>query len=260
MLIEKNPAARRLDRLVDRLGDRERRRRTSARRASSTIRPTIGATCPASTANWIRVTTTACAAPGDRDAGDLSLAARHGVRFYGPMPEPPHSQPRMHNVLPNSRAFITTSTTRHARPASRSVCGTRATALVRRAGRVGRRRLRHGRRRAPLPRDAAAWCWRPATSPTTRSSRRASWAPQEAKVDGVNPTATGDGQKLAAEALGARIVNGDLALGPELRFVAPSTSRYVRRCCRPGGRWPSDGSGRSSTCRCALLRPFVMSS
>ena len=44
--------------------------------------------------------------------------------------------------------------------------------------------------------------------------------PQEAKIDGVNVTATGDGQKLAL-ALGARIVNGDLALGPELRFVPP---------------------------------------
>ena len=32
---------------------------------------------------------------------------KHGVRFYGPMPEPPHTKPRMHNVLPNSRAFIT---------------------------------------------------------------------------------------------------------------------------------------------------------
>jgi succinate dehydrogenase/fumarate reductase flavoprotein subunit len=30
----------------------------------------------------------------------------HGIRFYGPMPEPPHQKPRMHNVLPNSRAFI----------------------------------------------------------------------------------------------------------------------------------------------------------
>ncbi|MEY2617444.1 MAG: hypothetical protein RL522_446, partial [Pseudomonadota bacterium] len=26
-----------------------------------------------------------------------------GIRFMGPMPEPPHRQPRMHNVLPNSR-------------------------------------------------------------------------------------------------------------------------------------------------------------
>src|SRR5215470_11264704 len=30
----------------------------------------------------------------------------HGIRFYGPMPEPPHRKPRMHNVLPNSRSFI----------------------------------------------------------------------------------------------------------------------------------------------------------
>ena len=29
-----------------------------------------------------------------------------GVRFYGPMPEPPHSRPRMHNVLPNSLSYI----------------------------------------------------------------------------------------------------------------------------------------------------------
>ncbi|MBZ0146610.1 MAG: FAD-dependent oxidoreductase, partial [Pseudorhodoplanes sp.] len=30
----------------------------------------------------------------------------HGIRFYGPMPEPPHRKPRMHNVLPNSLSFI----------------------------------------------------------------------------------------------------------------------------------------------------------
>jgi succinate dehydrogenase/fumarate reductase flavoprotein subunit len=29
-----------------------------------------------------------------------------GVRFYGPMPEPPHRRPRMHNVLPNSLSYI----------------------------------------------------------------------------------------------------------------------------------------------------------
>ncbi len=27
-----------------------------------------------------------------------------GVEFFGPMPEPPHTKPRMHNVLPNSKA------------------------------------------------------------------------------------------------------------------------------------------------------------
>ena len=29
-----------------------------------------------------------------------------GVEFFGPMPEPPHKLPRMHNILPNSRAYI----------------------------------------------------------------------------------------------------------------------------------------------------------
>jgi len=29
-----------------------------------------------------------------------------GVEFYGPLPEAPHRRPRMHNVLPNSRAYI----------------------------------------------------------------------------------------------------------------------------------------------------------
>ena len=49
---------------------------------------------------------------------------------------------------------------------------------------------------------------------------------QEAKASGVNPTATGDGQKMAVK-LGARILNGDLALGPELRFVPPSRGNLL---------------------------------
>src|ERR1700716_4096034 len=50
--------------------------------------------------------------------------------------------------------------------------------------------------------------------------------PQEAKIDRVNVTATGDGQKLALS-LGARIINGDLALGPELRFVPPQRRNFL---------------------------------
>ena len=50
---------------------------------------------------------------------------------------------------------------------------------------------------------------------------------QEAKASGVNLTATGDGQKLALK-LGARILNGDLALGPELRFVPPTRPRLLQ--------------------------------
>jgi FAD binding domain len=51
--------------------------------------------------------------------------------------------------------------------------------------------------------------------------------PQEAKLEGVNVTATGDG-RLMAEKLGARILNGNLALGPEIRFIPPARDTVVR--------------------------------
>jgi fumarate reductase flavoprotein subunit len=80
--------------------------------------------------------------------------------------------------------------------------------------------------------------------------------PQEAKVEGVNVTATGDGQKMA-EALGARIVNGDLALGPELRFIAPAKETLARRV----PPWPALAAFMAwslDNLPAAILRPFVM--
>jgi hypothetical protein len=44
--------------------------------------------------------------------------------------------------------------------------------------------------------------------------------PAVANIEGINPSSTGDGQRLALE-VGAKIVNGDLVWGPEIRFVAP---------------------------------------
>lgn len=80
--------------------------------------------------------------------------------------------------------------------------------------------------------------------------------PQEAKVEGVNVTATGDGQRMA-EALGARIINGDLALGPEIRFIAPATETLMRRL--PPWRWLAVFMEWSlDHLPAALLRPFMM--
>ncbi len=80
--------------------------------------------------------------------------------------------------------------------------------------------------------------------------------PQQAKVEGVNVTATGDGQKLALP-LGARIVNGDLALGPEIRFIAPARTTLVRRLppWRALARTMDWAMGHVPS---ALLRPFIM--
>jgi fumarate reductase flavoprotein subunit len=180
----------------------------------------------------------------------------HGVRFYGPMPEPPHTKPRMHNVLPNSRAFIT-HLERAARRAGVAIrCGARAAALVVENGRVaavdcetpdGTRRFRS--------RGGAVLATGDFTSDPELKGRF--MGPQEAKIDGVNVTATGDGQKLALR-LGARIVNGDLALGPELRFVPPQR-RNIVSSLPPWRALANLMAWSLEHMPSALLRPFVMS-
>jgi succinate dehydrogenase/fumarate reductase flavoprotein subunit len=180
----------------------------------------------------------------------------HGIRFYGPMPEPPHKKPRMHNVLPNSRAFIT-HLERAARRAGVAIqYGARATSLVSEGGRVvaidcatptGPRRFR--------ARGGVVLATGDFTSDPELKNQF--MGPQEAKIDGVNVTATGDGQKLALP-LGARIINGDLALGPELRFIPPQR-RNILLSLPPWRALANLMAWSLEHMPSALLRPFVMS-
>lgn len=176
-----------------------------------------------------------------------------GVRFYGPMPEPPHRKPRMHTVLPNSSSFIH-HLARHARASGVVLrLRSRAVQLVAEHGRVSAVRSEsddvfEARRGVVLA----------AGDFTNDPELKARYiGAQEAKVEGVNVTATGDGQKLAL-ALGARIVNGDLALGPEIRFIPPARLTLVRRL----PPWPALAAlmqWSMAHLPAALLRPFVMS-
>jgi fumarate reductase flavoprotein subunit len=175
-----------------------------------------------------------------------------GVRFMGPMPEPPHRQPRMHNVLPNSRAFIYHLERRARRAGVQIRCGARVARLLQEQGRVAGVLLEDGQ---VLP--AARAVVLAAGDFTSGPGLKARFmGPVEAQVSGVNPTATGDGQAMG-EALGARIVNGDLALGPELRFIPPVRETLVRRL--PPWRWLASGMAWSiAHLPAAVLRPFVM--
>lgn len=178
-----------------------------------------------------------------------------GVRFMGPMPEPPHRKPRMHNVLPNSRSYIYHLERRARRAGVDIVTGARVTALVREGGRVAAVDADvNGAARRFRARGGVVLAAGDFTNDPGYKARF--MGPQEAKVEGVNPTATGDGQRMA-EALGARVVNGDLALGPELRFIAPANETLVRRL--PPWRalaaylqWALDHLPP------AILRPFMM--
>jgi fumarate reductase flavoprotein subunit len=181
---------------------------------------------------------------------------QHGVRFYGPMPEPPHSKPRMHNVLPNSRAFITHLEKAARRAGVTIVCGARASALVVEDGCLvaidcasadGARRFR--------ARGGIVLATGDFTSDPELKAQF--MGKQEAKIDGVNVTATGDGQKLALP-LGGRIINGDLALGPELRFVPPP-GRNILLSLPPWRALANLMAWSLAHMPSALLRPFVMS-
>jgi fumarate reductase flavoprotein subunit len=170
-----------------------------------------------------------------------------GVRFMGPMPEAPHRKPRMHNVLPNSRSFIYHLERRARRAGVEFRFNTRVSGIILNGVQTEDGKTFTARKGVVL-----------ATGDFTSSPELKArfMGPQEAKVEGVNVTATGDGQRMA-EAIGARIVNGDLALGPELRFIAPARETFARRL----PPWPALASLMAWSLEhlpAALLRPFVM--
>jgi fumarate reductase flavoprotein subunit len=175
-----------------------------------------------------------------------------GVRFFGPMPEPPHRQPRMHNVLPNSLSYIY-HLERHARRVGVDIrVNARVSELISEGGPVVGVECNDGKRLRA--RHGVILAMGDFTNDPDLKTRY--MGPQQAKVEGVNITATGDGQKLALK-LGARIVNGDLALGPEIRFIAPARTTLVRRL----PPWPAlaytiDWAMRHMPQ--AVLRPFIM--
>jgi fumarate reductase flavoprotein subunit len=178
-----------------------------------------------------------------------------GVRFYGPMPEPPHQQPRMHNVLPNSRSYIYHLEREARRVGVEIRCDASARRLIREGDRVVGVETAGERPMRILARRGVVLAAGDFTS--GEALKRRFLSEQAAKVGGVNPTATGDGQTMALE-LGARIVNGDLALGPEIRFVPPQRDSLVGRL----PPWPALATFMAWSLDHmppAVLRPFVMS-
>ncbi len=185
-----------------------------------------------------------------------------GICFYGPMPEPPHRKPRMHNVLPNSRSFIY-----HLERRAR-----RAGVDIRLDARVASLDLDGERVRGVILESAAGQAESGAGQLTLHARggvilaagdftsdpalKHRFMGSQEAKVGAVNETATGDGQHMA-EALGGTILNGDLALGPEIRFIAPARENFLRRL--PPWRWLAlSMQWALEHVPMTLLRPFMM--
>jgi succinate dehydrogenase/fumarate reductase flavoprotein subunit len=196
----------------------------------------------------------------DNAAETLRWLEALGVEFFGPMPEPPHSKPRMHNVLPNSKAYIRQLGQQVQNIGVDVRVGARATRFLLDGDRVtgvmcdiGNGEGGNGEEHEIRAHVVVLASGDYAANPELKARFI---SPAVAKVDAMNPTATGDGHVMAFP-LGAHVLNGDVLSGPTLRFVPPPAesldrklppSRLVAKLMRFALRYFPD----------RLLRPFVL--
>lgn len=150
-----------------------------------------------------------------------------GLSFQGPNPEPPNRRPRMHNVIPNSKAYIAVFHRRCLRLGVEIRTGALATTLLRDPG--GRiTGVRFTWRGEEHQADAARGVVLAGGDYSNSYEIKRRHLPEEvARIEGVNPTATGEGHLLGLEA-GAAVRNMDLLYGPEIRFVAPPGTPFAQ--------------------------------
>lgn len=155
-----------------------------------------------------------------------------GLCFYGPMPEPPHKKPRMHNVLPNSRAYAYYLEKECRRLGVDIRLKARVDRLLVEEGRVRGIVADAGEGRTEfLARGGVIL----ATGDFSASEALKKISlPHAAHVDAVNPSSTGDGHLLAQQ-VGGWVRNPEVMWGPSMRFKAPPVETLLRRL--PPYRW-----------------------
>jgi succinate dehydrogenase/fumarate reductase flavoprotein subunit len=180
-----------------------------------------------------------------------------GLVFVGPNPEPPHRLPRMHNVLPNSRAFPE-MLGRHCRRLGVDIrLGTLADTLLREGDRVSgiSARLSDGRKVEIRARGGVVLAGGDYSASAEMKAELA--GPDTEKLEAVNPTATGKAIQMGRD-IGAEVINGDIVRGPIMRFIPPTKESLLRRL--PPNRWLALALRWSMAYLPeAVQRPFAMS-
>lgn len=179
-----------------------------------------------------------------------------GLVFVGPNPEPPHRRPRMHNVLPNSKAFPD-RLGRHCRKLGVDIrLNAIVERLVREDGRIVGVVARCDGEQIEIRARGGVVLASGDYSASAELKEKFAGA-HVAQLEPINPTATGEGFTLALEH-GAVMMNGDIVRGPIMRFVPPRRRKLLQLL--PPHRWLAKLM-RWSFDRLppALLRPFVMS-
>ena len=149
-----------------------------------------------------------------------------GLTFHGPSPEPPNRVPRMHNAVPNGKAYIAVLQSRLLALNGTIHCSAPVTKLIQEGGRVRgvEAQMSGAAISFTATRGVVLAAGDYANSKTIIAENKGA---AYSLVDGINPHAEGDGHRLAAAA-GGELLNMDVTWGPEIRFVPPEREPFVR--------------------------------
>ena len=181
-----------------------------------------------------------------------------GVEFIGPNPEPPHTRPRMHNVVPGAAALIYYLGRRCRQLGVTIQCDSSLDDIVIDGGRACGVAVSHGDGSKTTYRAKLGIVLASGDFAASKDMRARYFDQAVVNAEPVYKYNTGDGLKIA-ERLGARIVNGDYTnfYIPRMRFVPPSKASWVLRLP------PSKLVARMiqfgwNVMPQALMRPFIM--
>lgn len=189
----------------------------------------------------------------------LAWLEQAGLVFVGPHPEPPHRLPRMHNVLPNSRAFPEMLGRLCRKRGVDIRLATLAEEILMEDGRavgVRTRRIDGGGGFEDI-RACGAIVLAGGDFAANADLKGELAGEAAVNIDAVNPEATGDAIRIA-RAVGAEVVNGDIIRGPIMRFVPPQRESLLRRL--PPRWWLAKTLALAQRyLPDAIQRPFAMS-
>lgn len=156
-----------------------------------------------------------------------------GLAFHGPNPEPPNRTARMHNVVPNAKAYIAALQSRLTRQGGTLLCDARVTALNKDGARMSGVTVSLGdsERKFAARRGVVLAGGDYANSHELIERHKGKGF---GLIRGINSYASGEGH-LLAEAAGARMVNMDVTYGPELRFVPPKDKPFFQQLLPASG-------------------------
>jgi succinate dehydrogenase/fumarate reductase flavoprotein subunit len=180
-----------------------------------------------------------------------------GIEFVGPNPEPPHTKPRMHNVVPGATSYIY-YVSRHCRRLGVDIkCSCKLIDLVFDGERcTGVEVEDHGVKK--VYRAGTGVILAAGDFSGNRDMRARFFKPEVVNAEPVNRLSNGDGI-IIGERHGGRIVNGDYSAFyiPRMRFVPPVKRSWVLRVppWRVVARFIQFGLRYMPP---SLMRPFVM--